>query len=141
MVDDMMALIPLPLDSNSLAINHSSFILAIQEVSPSDGAIFSLLSNQVVSFADSPHSALPTGPVSLSLPVNFTFTGSNTVRLTHAILNSLLFPELPSNQRFASVIMATSLVGHTLSSPVTITFEKIKVCLYLFYLLNDSHTG
>ena len=133
MVDDMMALIPLPLDSNSLAINRSSFILAIQEVSPSDGAIFSLLSNQVISFANSPHSTLSTGPVSLSLPINFTFAGSNTVRLTHAILNSSLFPELPSNQRFASVIMATSLVGHTLSSPVTITFEKIKVCLYLFH--------
>uniref|UniRef100_A0A1X7ULZ4 G-protein coupled receptors family 2 profile 2 domain-containing protein n=2 Tax=Amphimedon queenslandica TaxID=400682 RepID=A0A1X7ULZ4_AMPQE len=122
-IDDTLAQMPLP--SSSLIMTRPSFTLAVQEVPPSDGAVFSLSRNQSVSLT---YSNTSTDPMSLILPSNFTFSSSDSVRLTHVIFNSsALFPNLPSNQRVASLVMATSLIGHTLSSLVNITFERTEV--------------
>ena len=115
----------MPLTTNSLIMTRPSFVLAVQEVSPSNGAVFSLSQNQNVSFT---YSNTSTDPVSLILPSNFTHSRSDSVRLTHVVLNaSTLFPNLPSNQHVASLVMATSLIDYTLSSLVNITFERTEV--------------
>ena len=130
-IDDTLAQIPLT--SNSLIMTRPSFTLAVQEVSPSDGAVFSLSQNQSISLT---YSNTSTDPVSLILPSNFTLSSSDSVRLTHVIFNSSsLFPNLPSNQRVASLVMATSLVGHTLSSLVNITFERTEVYKFVHFII------
>ena len=133
MMDNLLANIHLSNVTKFLVITRPSFVLAVQLIDSLETSTFSVSDTLNVSFSNR-YSNRANATVSLPPILNAL---NDSIRVTHAsFVNGNLFPLPGGNRSLESIVVATSLINQSLSLPVNITYDSLKVNGFILSFIN-----